>query len=136
MKRMLVALATLLFGMAAWAQAPAPAPTAEEAAAKKAAARKAKQEMVKGTTEKAATQHSVAPNRDMYPPTTEADKLTPEQRKAAMKGAMGGPTSGAASQIGPSAAAGSAKVDKNAPKVAKPDMSDPKVREAMEKQKP
>lgn len=134
MHRILVASIATAFAAAAWAQTSAPA--ADDAAAKKAADRKAKQEMVKGTTETAATQHSVAPNRDLHPPTTQADKLTPEQRKSVMKGAMGGPTSGAASQIGPSAAAGSAKVDKNAPKVAKPDLSDPKIREAMEKQKP
>jgi hypothetical protein len=126
----------LALSAAVGAQTPAPATTAvDDAAAKKAADRKAKQEMVQGTTSAATAQSSTTPLRGSKPPSEKRGKPTKEQRTEVMKGAMGGPTTGAASQYGASAAAASAQVEKTAPKAAKPDMSDPKVREAMEKQK-
>ncbi|MBE7524245.1 MAG: hypothetical protein IT517_15110 [Burkholderiales bacterium] len=131
MKRMLAASIALTFGLGAWAQAPAP--TADDAAAKKAADRKAKQEMVQGTTQKATTQFSAAPNRGPAPPSQQAAKPTTAERQEinqAVNKQIG------ASQIGPSAGAAAKKVPKDAPKAAKPDLSDPKIREAMEKQKP
>ena len=129
MKRMLAASIAMAFGLGAWAQTPAPAP---DDAAKKAADRKAKQEMVQSTTEKAATQHSVAPNRGPAPPSQQAAKPTTAQRQEINKGVN---KQVGASQIGPSAGAAAKNVPKEAPKAAKPDFSDPKVREAMEKQK-
>ena len=128
MKRLAIATISTLLCATSWAQAPA---AATDAAAKKAADRKAKQEMVKGTTEAAATQYSVAPNRGPAPPTAQSQKLTTEQRTEVMTGA----SEAAASQYGPAAGAAATKVDKSAPKAAKPDMSDPKVQEAMQKQK-
>jgi len=130
MKRLAIAMFVALVSAASWAQAPAATPV-DDAAAKKAADRKAKQEMVKGTTEAAATQYSTAPNRGPAPPSAQRGKPSKEQRQEVMKGA----SEAAASQYGPAAAAASAKVDKNAPKAVKPDMSDPKVREAMQNQK-
>lgn len=127
MKRMFAASVALTFGLSAWAQTPA-----ADDAAKKAADRKAKQEMVQSTTEKAATQHSVAPNRGPAPPSQQAAKPTTAQRQEINKGVN---KQVGASQIGPSAGAAAKNVPKEAPKAAKPDFSDPKVREAMEKQK-
>lgn len=105
----------------------------QAAAAKKAARaaeRKRRQEMVSGTTGAATTQFSAAPNRT-FPQNMPAEsaKLTPEQRKDVMQGA----SQSAGSQYGPSAGVAATKVDKNAPKAAKPDMSDPKVEAAMQK---
>lgn len=128
MKRMLAASIALTFGLGAWAQAPA-----ADDAAKKAADRKAKQEMVQSTTEKAATQHSVAPNRGPAPPSQQGAKPTTAQRQEINKGVN---KQIGASQTGPSAGEAAKKVPKDAPKAAKPDLSDPKIREAMEKQKP
>ena len=128
MKRTLAAVIAL--GMtAAWAQTP----SATDEAAKKAADRKAKQEMVKGTTQLDATQQSVAPSRSPAPPSKQSAKPTTTQRaeiNQAVNKQIGG------SQIGPSAGAAANKVPKDAPKAEKPDFSDPKIRAAMEKQKP
>lgn len=115
------------------APAAAPTPTPAEAAAKKAADRKAKQQMVQSTTQAADPQASQTPLKGAKPPSQKSTKLTTEQRKETMKGAMGNSTTGASSQYGASAAAASAKVDPNAPKVAKPNMADPKTQEAMQK---
>jgi len=101
---------------------------AKKAAAARAAERKRRQEMVQSTTGAAATQYSVAPNRGPAPP-GQADKLSKEERKEVMQGAM----QSAGSQYGPSAGTAATKVDPNAPKVAKPDPRDPAVQKALQK---
>ena len=131
MKRMIAMAIALAFSAGVAAQAPAPAMTPEEAAAKKAADRKAKQEMVQGTTGAAATQHSTAPNRGPAPPSQKDAKATKEERSAGMQGA----NNPATSQYGPAAGTAATKVDKNAPKATKPDMTDPAVQKAMQNQK-
>jgi hypothetical protein len=90
----------------------------------------AKQQMVEGTTEAATKQDSGARYQGAKPP-SEASKLTAQQKKDAMAGVwkMGN------SQYGTTAGMAAAKADRNAPKAAKPDFSDPNVREAMRKQK-
>jgi hypothetical protein len=132
MNRLIALALAAAFSATASAQTAAPAassaPPAQDAAAKKAADRKAKQEMVQSTTEKAATQYSVAPNRGPAAP-HEADKMSKAERKEVMKGAA----ASAGSQYGPSAGTAATKVDKSAPKAARPDMSDPKVEAAMQK---
>jgi hypothetical protein len=129
MKRLLAVAIAAAFCATAAAQQTAPA---AEAPKTKAEANKAKQDMVKGTTEAAATQSGVAPYKGKASGAEKKDKMTKEERKQAMEGAskIGG------SQYGTSAGQQAASVKKDAPKAAKPDMSDPKVREAMEKQKP
>jgi cytoskeletal protein RodZ len=141
MKRVLAVLIAIAWCSAAFAQTAAqttqtsptnpnaPTPTPAEAAAKKAADRKAKQQMVQSTTEQATSQASQTPLRGSKPAATKTSKPTTAQRKEIMEGA----NKSASSQYGPAAADASAKVDKNAPKVAKPNLADPKTQEAMQK---
>jgi hypothetical protein len=126
MKRLLAVLIGSMFCAMAAAQSPAPA---TDAAAAKAEANKSKQEMVKQATEGTMKPSGAPPSKAHAP--AQAKKLTKQQKKDAMAGV----SKSAGSQYGPNAAAQAAKIDPNAPKVAKPDMSDPKVKEAMEKQK-
>lgn len=128
MKRLLVALLGIAFCATAAAQSNAPA---TDDAAAKTEARKAKQEMVQSTTKAATVQSSTTPYKGTKPP-SHAKKLTKEEKKEAMAGV----SKSAASQYGPAAGAQAAASNKAASKAAKPDMSDPKVREAMQKQKP
>jgi hypothetical protein len=127
MKRLLAALIGCAFCATATAQTTAPA----DAATAKADANKAKQEMVQGTTKAATTQSSTAPYKGTKP-SSHAKKLTKEQKKEAMAGV----SKSAGSQYSTSAGQQAAAAKKDAPKAEKPDMSDPKVREAMQKQKP
>jgi hypothetical protein len=132
MKRLIAMSIALAFSAAIGAQAPAPSPmTPEEAAAKKAADRKAKQEMVKGTTEAATSQSSTTPTRNPAPPSKKTDKATAEQRSAGLQGANNPGTN----QYGPAAGTAATKVDKSAPKAAKPDLTDPTIQKAMQNQK-
>lgn len=132
MKRWIAMSIALAFSAALGAQTPAPAPlTPEEAAAKKAADRKAKQQMVQGTTEAATAQSSTTPMRGSEPPSAQRGKPTKEQRSAGMQGANNPGTN----QYGPAAGTAATKVDKNAPKAAKPEMTDPAIQKAMQNQK-
>ncbi len=128
MKRLLAVLIGCAFCASAAAQS---TPPATDGATAKAEAHKAKQEMVQDTTKAAATQSSTAPYKGKQS-ASQAKKLTKEQKKEAMAGV----SKSAASQYGTSAGQQAAAANKEAPKAAKPDMSDPKVREAMQKQKP
>jgi hypothetical protein len=125
MNRSLVALIVAAFCASAAAQTPAP--TDESKADKN----KAKQEMVQGTTKADATQSGVAPYRGQKA-TGEKQKMTREEKQKTVQSVS---ENVGASQYGTTAGKQAAKADKSAPKAAKPDMSDPKVRDAMEKQK-
>ena len=134
MKRLIALSIALAFSAAVAAQTPAPAApamTPEEVAAKKAADRKAKQDMVKGTTEAATAQSSTTPIRGTQPPKQKTAKATKEQRSAGMQGANNPGTN----QYGPAAGTAATKIDKNAPKAAKPDLADPTIQKAMQNQK-
>jgi len=132
MKRWIAMTIALAFSAAIGAQTPAPAPlTPEEAAAKKAADRKAKQQMVQGTTEAATAQSSSTPYKGTAAPSKKKDKATAEQRSAQMQGANNPGTN----QYGPAAGTAATKVDKNATKATKPDMTDPTIQKAMQNQK-
>jgi len=134
MKRLIALSIALAFSAGIAAQTPAPAAspmTPEETAAKKAADRKAKQQMVQGTTEAATAQSSTTPIRGTKPPKQKTTKATTQQRSAGMQGANNPGTN----QYGPAAGTAATKVDKDAPKAAKPDMADPTIQKAMQNQK-
>jgi len=128
MKRLLVVLIGCAFCATAGAQTTAPA---TDAATTKAETNKAKQEMVQGTTKAATVQSSTAPYKGTKAP-SHAQKKTKEQQKEAMAGV----SKSAGSQYGTTAGQQAAAAKKDAPKAEKLDMSDPKVQEAMRKQKP
>jgi len=134
MKRWIALSIALAFSAGVAAQTPTPAAspmTPEETAAKKAADRKAKQQMVQGTTEAATAQSATTPIRGSTPPSAKKGKPTKEQRSAGMQGANNPGTN----QYGPAAGTAATKVDKDAPKAAKPDLADPTIQKAMQNQK-
>ena len=87
--------------------------------------------MVQGTTESATAQSSSTPYKGTASPSKKTDKATAEQRSAGMQGANNPGTN----QYGPAAGTAATKVDKNAPKAAKPEMTDPTIQKAMQNQK-